>query len=550
MRKKSASRFAFFNRRVLIGLAVFFSGVLLALFATAKSNPLIHGNASRLHAQVRVPNRLPLTPSGAAQEAWVARYNGPGNSEDAAIAIAIDDSGNIFVTGQSDGTNPDYATIKYNSAGQEEWAARYDGPGKGFDLATAIAVDGQGNVYVTGESRSESSVDYATIKYNPSGKQQWVARSGLGRRAVALTTDNLGNVYVTGEGPGATHSDYVTIKYSAGGEEQWVRHYHGPGVGSNDLAKAIAVDSSGNVYVTGQSAGSGTFETDYATIKYNSSGQEQWVARYDGPGSFDDDGAKAIAIDGSGNVYVTGFSFGPGKYDYATIKYNPIGEEQWVTRYDGGLNDLANAIALDGSANVYVTGVSERSGMDYATIKYDSAGQEQWVSRYHASQGLVNEAGAIAIDKSSNVYITGFTDNPSGFGDYATIKYDSVGEEQWVAIYDGPGNNNDVPARITVDNSENVYVTGRSFGLNGNSDYATIKYVQGPSPTAMPTSTPTSTPTPTATATPTASPTPTATPTATSTPATTATPAASPTPRPTPIPRARPTAAPRPTPLP
>jgi len=546
MRKELASRYASFNLRVLIGLVVFFSGVLLALFATAKPKPLIHGGASRLDAQVRAPNGFPVTSSGAVQEEWVARYNGPDNSWDVAVAIAIDGSGNVFVTGHSEGTNPDYATIKYNSAGQEEWAARYDGPGKGVDLATAIAVDAEGNVYVTGESRSEISFNYATIKYNPTGEEQWVARSGLGTRAVALAIDNLGNVYVTGEGPGATHSDYVTIKYNPAGEEQWVGRYHGPGVGSNDFAKAIAIDSSGNVYVTGQSAGAGTFESDYGTIKYNSQGQEQWVARYDGPGDFDDDAAKAIAIDSSGNVYVTGFSFGPGKYDYATIKYNPIGEEQWVARYDGDLNDLANAIAVDGSANVYVTGVSERSGMDYATIKYDSAGQEQWVSRYHASRGLANEAGAIAVDNSSNVYVTGFTDNPSGFVDYATIKYDSVGKEQWVAIYDGPGTNDDVPARIAVDSSENVYVTGRSFGLDGNFDYATIKYVQGPTPTATPAPTSTSTPT----STPTATATPTATPTATSTPTTTATPAASPTPRPTPIPGARPTPAPRPTPMP
>src|SRR6266545_4229950 len=491
MRKELASRYASFNLRVLIGLVVFFSGVLLALFATAKPKPLIHGGASRLDAQVRAPNGFPVTSSGAVQEEWVARYNGPDNSWDVAVAIAIDGSGNVFVTGHSEGTNPDYATIKYNSAGQEEWAARYDGPGKGVDLATAIAVDAEDNVYVTGESRSEISFNYATIKYNPTGEEQWVARSGLGTRAVALAIDNLGNVYVTGEGPGATHSDYVTIKYNPAGEEQWVGRYHGPGVGSNDFAKAIAIDS-------------------------------------------------------SGNVYVTGFSFGPGKYDYATIKYNPIGEEQWVARYDGDLNDLANAIAVDGSANVYVTGVSERSGMDYATIKYDSAGQEQWVSRYHASRGLANEAGAIAVDNSSNVYVTGFTDNPSGFVDYATIKYDSVGKEQWVAIYDGPGTNDDVPARIAVDSSENVYVTGRSFGLDGNFDYATIKYVQGPTPTATPAPTSTSTPT----STPTATATPTATPTATSTPTTTATPAASPTPRPTPIPGARPTPAPRPTPMP
>src|SRR6266516_6773880 len=98
---------------------------------------------------------------------------------------------------------------------------------------------------------------------------------------------------------------------------------------SYDGATAIDVDDSGNVYVTGSSTGSGT-GSDYATIKYDSLGQEQWVARYNGPGN-DADLATGIAIDGSGNVYVTGGSAG----DYATVKYDSAGQQQWVARYNG-----------------------------------------------------------------------------------------------------------------------------------------------------------------------------------------------------------------------
>jgi hypothetical protein len=141
--------------------------------------------------------------------------------------------------------------------------------------------------------------------------------------------------------------------------------------------------------VTGYSPGSGT-SSDYATIKYNSAGVEQWVARYNGPGN-SDDAAFAIMVDVAGNIYVTGRSYSSSTgYDYATIKYNSAGIEQWIARYDGPENsdDIARAIAVGPAGNVYVTGYSGGSGTssDYATIKYNSAGAEQWIARYWAGK--------------------------------------------------------------------------------------------------------------------------------------------------------------------
>nr|MBA3726504.1 hypothetical protein [Armatimonadota bacterium] len=86
-------------------------------------------------------------------------------------------------------------------------------------------------------------------------------------------------------------------------------------------AYALAVDAAGNVYVTGFSNGAGGFPNDYATIKYDSNGNQLWVARYNGPGN-SSDGASALAVDAAGNVYVTGTSYGAGTGDdYTTIKY-------------------------------------------------------------------------------------------------------------------------------------------------------------------------------------------------------------------------------------
>src|SRR5207253_11025758 len=126
---------------------------------------------------------------------------------------------------------------------------------------------------------------------------------------------------------------------------------------------------------------------DFATIKYNSSGVQQWAKRYNGPAN-SDDVAYAIAIDGSGNVYVTGSSLGSGTgLDYATVKYNSAGTQLWASRYNGPANidDVALSIAVDCARNVYVTGGStgSGSGFDYATVKYNSSGVQQWASRYN-----------------------------------------------------------------------------------------------------------------------------------------------------------------------
>src|SRR5262249_28319092 len=180
-------------------------------------------------------------------------------------------------------------------------------------------------------------------------------------------------------------------------------------------------------------------------------------------------------------------------------------------------------IAVDASANVYVTGYSVGSGTaeDYATIKYSASGTEDWVARYDGAAHLNDDAAAIAVDVSGNVYVTGWSVGPALNFDYATLKYDSSGQEQWVMRYNGTGNFDDQAFAIAADALANVYVTGYSYNSDGGTDYTTIKYSQSssssptPTPTVTPTATPTATHTPTPSATSTATPTPTLTPTPT-----------------------------------
>ena len=419
---------------------------------------------------------------------WLVRYNGLGNGEDDATAMTIDASDNVYVTGASTGTGTglDYTTIKYNASGAIQWTARYNGVGNGTDFSQSIAVDGSGNVYVTGSSTGiGTGPDYATVKYNSSGVQQWAARyNGPGNgfeMALSLTVDGSGNVFVTGSSAGnGTNYDYATIKYSSAGVQQWVSRYNGP-ANNVDIAYSVVVDGSGNVYIAGASSGSGT-SSDYAIIKYNSSGIQQWAARYNGPGNSDDE-AFCITIDGSGNSYVTGYSKGSGSsgLDYATIKYNPSGLVQWLQRYNGpgDSSDIASALTKDASGNIFVTGQSfgSTSNYDYATIKYNSTGVQQWIARYNGPGNNFDGANSIAADNSGNIYITGESRGVGTGSDYATIKYNSSGAQQWVQRYNS-SNGSDEAKSIAVDDYGGVFVTGQSFGTN--IDYCTIGYIQTP----------------------------------------------------------------------
>ncbi len=354
--------------------------------------------------------------------AWVRWYDGPGDGWDVASGIAVDDFFNVLVTGTSQGndTKHDCATIKYLPNGDTAWVRRYNGPTSSDDAAGAIAVDASGNVYLTGYSRDSATYyDYCTIKYYPHGDTDWVRRyNGPGNHidiAEAITLDSSGNVYVTGSSfSREAFRDYATIKYHPGGDTAWVRRYDGPGYLS-DSAVAVAVDGSGNVYVTGSSWVTDT-DCDYATIKYSPGGDLSWVKRYDGPANGKDK-ASAMVIDDFGGIYVTGGSYGVGSsVDYATVKYDSSGNKVWIKRYDGPENtyDWAYDLAVDDSGNVYVTGISSSSGTsyDYATIKYVQTGL--W--RGDANRDGIVEIGDVVF-LMNYLYRNGSVPDPMVLGD-------------------------------------------------------------------------------------------------------------------------------------
>jgi len=431
--------------------------------------------------------------------AWVRRYNGPGDLDDRASALTVNQNGYVYITGNS-GVYPSYdlTTIKYAPNGDTVWVRRYNTSSNSENRPNAITIDKNGNLYVAGCSGCDSdSGDYLTIKYSSDGDTLWTrgyAGPGDGDdAATSLAVDSSGNLYVTGFSWGSgTLYDYATIKYSPFGDTLWVRRYNDPQDGA-DGGFALKMDTSGNVYVAGiKDAFSSSCE--YNTIKYDPNGDTLWMRSYGG-GTVDTSDTtigtqvtSALEVVDSGYVYVAGYSGSITSGDYLIIKYNSSGDTLWVRNYNGpgdGI-DKVNAIAVDKNGNVYVTGKSTGAGTfyDYATIKYSPSGDTLWVRRYDGPANSDDQANAIALDTGGNAYVTGFSVGTGTLYDYATIKYSPDGALLWIQRYNGPGNGFDLASSnffpsfvLAVDKSGNVFVTGESRGA-ASQDFATIKYFQ------------------------------------------------------------------------
>jgi hypothetical protein len=433
---------------------------------------------------------------------WVHRYDGPGHGDDAASAVAVSpDATRVIVTGSSLGLGfSDYATVAYDSSGHRRWTARYDGPVHDNDAARVVAVSPDSKkVFVTGRSAGgDSEPDYVTVAYDAaSGHHLWTSRydtqgdSQDSPAGLAVSPDGS-KVFVTGDSGINAHFVYMTIAYDANtGHILWVDRYNGPTFW--DFAKSLTVSpDSSTVFVTGGSQSIGAGSDDFATIAYDAgTGLRLWITRYDHAidgGDF----ARAIGVSPDGSaVFVTGESQGRDSYrDYLTIAYDArTGHLLWKTRYDDPAQgeDYPRAIASspDGSA-IFVTGYGLGTGYDYVTVAYDAAtGHPLWTKGYDGPGGGTDQAYSLAASRDgSMVFVTGYSTGPLGM-DYATIAYDAgTGHHLWTKRYNGPegpdGNDDAASSLATSADGTTVFVTGRSDGLGGNYDYATIAYSTGP----------------------------------------------------------------------
>jgi hypothetical protein len=440
------------------------------------------------------PGPAPTPTPGAPTPAWDAFYNGPQNLYDLNSKVAVDNQGNVYVTGSSygSGSDEDIVTVKYDANGVEKWAKRFNGPGNYKDIPTDIRVDAAGNAYVVGTSYKalgDTDFDFATLKYDTAGNLSWVKYYDSARhmddRPQSMGIDSAGNVYITGmtrEGPLPDHpyGGYATVKYDTDGNEKWVRYFKGFGLGA--MPADLQVDGAGNVVVTGEvELYNGGSSQDIYTIKYNTNGDELWTAQFDSEQNpmIDEDAAHSLALDQQGNIYIAGRNWKTERPGILLLKYTGDGTLEWQ-RNVGGDDDSAEKIVVDGSGNAYITGYKYYEGgtghTDVLTIKVDTEGVEQWWRTYDGPGSNRADAGVLMVlDNAGNLYVGAQSQGFNFSTDLTAIKYLPDGTEAWVYRYDNGNLESDGLTGMTIDGSKNLYLTGGSQITGHASDISTVK---------------------------------------------------------------------------
>lgn len=417
---------------------------------------------------------------------WEKTVNGSINNEDFFTKSAVDDSGNVYLTGTiyNSPTGRDIMFRKYNSSGELVWQHDYssvtpDGQDGGIDI-----IYKNGFVYVTGDIELNEKDIIVMKRDAATGNLLWSKTyNGSGNSSdhvSIITLDNAGNVYICGMSRNTTTDfDILIVKYNSSGGFQW--DYTDGGTGF-DRGKDIKVDNSGNVFACGTDVVSNSF-SEIVTLKFQPDGT-QMMQEYLENGVDSNDAASNIAIDQQGNVFTAGYveTLNQGS-NIALVKYNNAGVQQWVRYYNGASNgnDAVRDMKIDAAGNICLTGYSYSSvsNLDYITIKYSTAGSLLWAARYIGDYlAGDNIATGITLDDSANVYITGGSRESSTGSDIVTVKYNTAGSLQWVMKQNGSVNTSyqENGRCIAVDNIKNVFVAG----VNDASDGILIKYVQAP----------------------------------------------------------------------
>ena len=398
---------------------------------------------------------------------------GGGPSSDYGYGICVDNSGNMYVAGCYKGSaafdnvnvtslgNFDIFIAKYNSAGTLVWFKTAGS--NGADEADRIFLGPDGSIYVAGTFQSlchwddisihaggvEAGEDFFLAKLNTDGVYQWV--KSYGGTSQDLLTDmdaNSNSIFMTGytlgtfEAPGGisvppTPGSYTrfVMKLDMDGNPSWAK-----AIGGN----AYISVSDNSYYLAGLITGTVNFDgtmmtsngpTDLFLTRYDLNGNQQWIHQYGGTGS---ENMRSVKYDkNTGSIYWAGcfqnsMTMGSntltsaGSYDIFVSKFDASGNNLWAKSVAGSGFDIANATTTDNSGNVYVSGyftetasfggtnVTSIGSGDLYIIKYNSIGNFQWV-RNGGGSGQDNGM-CLVTDNNSNIYLTGFFSGGATFG--------------------------------------------------------------------------------------------------------------------------------------
>jgi hypothetical protein len=399
---------------------------------------------------------------------WESVYNSTFEGVDIPAAMVTGTDGSIYITGISySGTSVDYLTLKYNADGTLAWEARNNPAGEGsWNEATALALDNGGNVIVTGYSPNPDGwLNYHTIKYSATGEQLWQQAYNYTSTdpdnpsdvtnsvARAVTIDSNNNIYVTG-----TFDTFLgrigTIKYNAAGVQQWIETYKS---GTEKTQGWQAKINNGVLYVAGSH--NGGFSSDgNVLISYGLDGTENWVEETT-------DLIDAINIklmfDGSGNPVVAAKGLTPGAEEWSqdnaarVKKYSPagdlIGQAAFVISSPEGTASMGEmaGIGLDGSGNAYfaVNSFYSADGAVYEVIKSAFGTTSPATAWNTAYTNLGSPAASMLYsfsDNDGNTFSTGtyykFEDNMLK-SNYFVVKHNMLGDVAWEAVYNEENGN-------------------------------------------------------------------------------------------------------------
>lgn len=374
-----------------------------------------------------------------------------------------------------------------------------------YEKGLSIAVDGFGNVFITGETKgnldgviNNGAEDIFLTKYDKYGNKLWTKLYGTtsvdGADGIAIDSDN--NIYLTGKsngifgGPVRSECDAFIIKLTNDGDIIWTRYLTS---NSYDYGISIAVTDT-DVYVAGFTRGdldgnqnknesttcnsiNGSDDClDIFVTKYNKDGEKQWVKQLGTPF---DDRAVSIKISNSGNIYIAGSTKGnisganAGVFDVFVIKLNNEGNILQTTQFGTAEEDKGLSIAVDENENVFLTGFTDGAFNNYTDLngteiflaKYDNQNNQQYIKQL-GTEGKNEEGYAITVT-NNNIYITGYTYSHlesqlnKGFSDIFLSKFDFDGTVISTKLF---GSDKDEHGKSIVVKNNKIYITGYTNG--------------------------------------------------------------------------------------